>query len=395
MYPWGISAGIGVDYAPAPMAAPFPAPLDPDLEGRILTPALLVDLGAARRNIEAVLRLTAGPARWRPHVKTAKIPEVLALYARAGVRRFKCATAREADVLAGVLEAESTPSGDVLLAHHLHGRGLDRLAELATRWPGVTFSTLAESVEQVAEIPPGIGVFVDVDLGMARTGIDVNAGDEIRAIARAAGDRFRGLHAYDGHRYEADLAERARLIHASYDELVSLAAALRQADLCPAEVITAGTPAFPAALKHIGLATLPGSVHRVSPGTVVYHDLRSVEQLPDLEAEFAATVLTRVASLPGRDRVTCDAGSKAIEGTGPDRIAEVIDHPHLKAAGQSEEHTVFVAEGGQRPARGALFRLIPGHVCPTVNLATHALLLEDGRLIGRAEVAARGHEALA
>jgi len=377
------------------MAAPLPAPLEPGLEGRILTPALLVDLGAARRNIEAVLRLTAGPARWRPHVKTAKIPEVLALYARAGIRRFKCATAREADVLAGVLEAESTPSGDILLAHHLHGRGVDRLSELAARWPGASFSTLAESVDQVAALPPDLGVFVDVDLGMGRTGIDVGSGDEIRAIARAAGGRFRGLHAYDGHRHEADLDERSRLIHASYDELVSLASVLRDADLGPPEVITAGTPAFPAALKHVGLATLPGSVHRVSPGTVVYHDLRSVEQLPDLEAEFAATVLTRVASLPGADRVTCDAGSKSIEGSGPDRIAEVVGHGHLTAIGQSEEHTVLRAEGGGRPERGAMLRLIPGHVCPTVNLATHALLLEDGRLIQRAEVAARGHEALA
>ncbi|MDG1985392.1 MAG: alanine racemase [Planctomycetota bacterium] len=377
------------------MAASKPTPLDPDLAERILTPALLIDLGAARRNIDAVLSLTAGPARWRPHVKTAKVPEVLALYAQAGIRRFKCATPREAEVLAAVLEAESTPSGDILLAHHVHGRGLERLSELSARWPAVTFSTLAESVEQVVEIPPEVGVFVDIDLGMARTGIDVQEGDEVRAIARAAGDRFRGLHAYDGHRHEADLEERSRRIHSSYDDLVALSGALRDAGHSPSEVVTAGTPAFPAALKHIGLATLPGSVHRVSPGTVIYHDLRSVEQLPDLKAEFAATVLTRVASLPGANRVTCDAGSKSIEGTGPDRIAEVLDHAHLVARGQSEEHTIFEATGSARPARGSLLRLIPGHVCPTVNLATHVLLLEDGRLVGRAEVAARGHEALA
>lgn len=380
--------------AAEPMAAPDPPELDPSVAERALTPALLIDLGAARRNIEAVLRLTAGPARWRPHVKTAKVPEVLALYARAGVRRFKCATTREAHVLAEVLRAESTPNGDVLLAHHLHGRGLERLAELSEAWPEVTFSTLVESVEQVAEAPPGVGLFVDLDLGMGRTGIDVDETDEIRAIARAAGDRFRGLHAYDGHRLEEDLGERARLVHASYDRLVELASALREADLGPAEVVTAGTPAFPAALQHVGLATLPGSVHRVSPGTVVYHDLRSVEQLPDLDAEFAVTVLTRVASRPGADRVTCDAGSKAVEGSGPGRIARVVGRPELEVLGQSEEHTVLRAPEGSRPERGELLRLVPGHVCPTVNLATHAILLEDGRLVGRAEVTARAHEAL-
>ena len=155
-------------------------------------------------------------------------------------------------------------------------------------------------------------------------------------------------------------------------------------------MITAGTPAFPAALEHPGLATLPGTIHRVSPGTVVYHDLRSTAQNPDLPAEFAATVLTRVASLPGEDRFTCDAGSKAIEAAAPDMIATALEIPGARCLGQSEEHTVFRTEG-DRPERGALLRLVPGHVCPTVNLANDAVLVEDGRLVGRAAVTARGH----
>ena len=106
-------------YVTVPMNDPTPPPLEPGLAERVLTPALVVDLAAVRRNVDAVLRLTAGPARWRPHVKTAKIPEVFALYAAAGIRRFKCATTREADVLARVLRDASVPGGDVLVAHHL------------------------------------------------------------------------------------------------------------------------------------------------------------------------------------------------------------------------------------------------------------------------------------
>jgi len=83
-----------------------------------------------------------------------------------------------------------------------------------------------------------------------------------------------------------------------------------------------------------------------------------------------------------------------VEGTGPGRIARVVGRPELEVLGQSEEHTVLRAPEGSRPERGELLRLVPGHVCPTVNLATHAILLEDGRLIGRAEVTARAHEAL-
>ncbi|MEM9800755.1 MAG: alanine racemase [Planctomycetota bacterium] len=369
-----------------------PPPLEAGLAERLVTPALVIDVAAARRNVDAVLARTGGPARWRPHVKTAKIPEVLAVYADAGVRRFKCATTREAEVLASVLEAESVPGGDVLVAHHLFGPALARLAEIAEARSGVRFSTLVESPEQVGDVPDPIGLFVDVDLGMARTGIGL--GDGIAAIAREAGERFRGLHAYDGHRAEDDVAERARLIHASYDELVGAVHALSEEGLRPAEVVTAGTPAFPAALEHIGLATMEGTVHRVSPGTVVYHDLRSVAQLPGFAAEFAATVLTRVASLPGDDLATTDAGSKAIEGTPGHAIAAALGRPGLQALRQSEEHTVWRAASGERPARGEVLRLVPGHVCPTVNLAETAVLVDDGKLVGVVDVAARAHETI-
>ena len=370
---------------PAPDRLNAPPPLEDGLAQSIVTPALVIDLGAARRNLRAVLERTAGPGRWRPHVKTAKVPEAMALFVDEGIRRFKCATLREAEVLGRLLAGGA--GGDVLLAHHLHGPALDRLAEIAQATPGVVFSTLVESVEQVVDVPPEVGIFVDLDLGMHRTGAPLTAA---RAISAAAGPRLRGLHAYDGHRHEADPAERRRLVHAGYDELPALVRQLSAAGIEVAEVISAGTPAFPAALEHPGLATLPGTVHRVSPGTVVYHDLRSTAQNPDLPAEFAATVLTRVASLPGEDRFTCDAGSKAIEAAAPDMIATALEIPGARCLGQSEEHTVFRTEG-DRPERGALLRLVPGHVCPTVNLANDAVLVEDGRLVGRAAVTARGH----
>lgn len=370
---------------PGPDRTHAPPPLEDGLAASIVTPALIIDLGAARRNLRAVLDRTAGPGRWRPHVKTAKVPETMALFVDEGIRRFKCATLREAQVLGRLLAGGA--GGDVLLAHHLHGPALERLAEIARALPGVAFSTLVESVEQIAKVPAEVGLFVDLDLGMHRTGAPLA---DARAIAAAAGPRLRGLHAYDGHRHEVDTGERRRLAHAGYDGLTAIVGELGAAGIEVAEVITAGTPAFPAALEHPGLATLPGTIHRVSPGTVVYHDLRSTAQNPDLPAEFAATVLTRVASLPGEDRFTCDAGSKAIEAAAPDMIAAALEVPGARCLGQSEEHTVFQTED-DRPERGALLRLVPGHVCPTVNLANDAVLVEDGRLVGRAAVTARGH----
>ncbi len=374
--------------------APTPRPLEDGLAARIHTPALLLDLAACRRNLGSVMariersRSGAAADAWRPHVKTAKVPEVLALFGALGVTRFKCATTREAEVL---LEAIDAGGLDILLAHHLYGPALRRYADFAERHPAALCSTLVESVEQITAAPDRLGLFIDVDLGMGRTGLHVDQHAAIEAVAAAAGDRLRGLHAYDGHHLAADSAERERGAHAGYDRLVSLCDRLVSRGLAVEEVITAGTPAFPAALSYKGLSERAGTTHRISPGTVVYHDLRSTQQLPDLNGEFAATVLTRVASR-SESHYTVDAGSKAVEASGVDCIARSLERPRDVALRQSEEHTVFRSSQGPPPPRGALLRLVPGHVCPTVNLAREAVLLEDGRFAGVAKVSAGAHE---
>lgn len=370
------------------LTAYSPTPLDAGVTEGLVTPALVIDLAAARRNLRVILERTLGPGRWRPHVKTAKVPEVMALFADEGVRRYKCATLREAEVLAELLR--DTPGADVLVAHHLHGPALEALAELQRAAPWISYSTLVESVDQVLDAPASLGLFIDIDLGMHRTGAPLA---ELGPLAAAAGPRLRGVHAYDGHRHEADPEERTRLAHASYADLVEGVLSLQAKGVAVAEVITAGTPAFLPSLSFLGWAKLEGTTHRVSPGTVVYHDLRSTLQNPELPATFAATVLTRVASLPAEDRFTCDAGSKAIEAAGPELIAAALEQPGAVCLGQSEEHTVFRADGA-RPDRGALLRLVPGHVCPTVNLANDAILVEDGRFVARVPVTARGHGAV-
>jgi D-serine deaminase-like pyridoxal phosphate-dependent protein len=355
----------------------------------LATPALVIDIGKAKRNIAAAIETIGSPNRWRPHVKTAKVAPVMALYLDAGIHQFKCATLLEASVLADCRSAaDGSGPADILVAHHLFGPALARLDALAKKHPSIHFSTLVESSDQVASIPASVSLFADLDLGMHRTGLDVEDLAEIQAIARAAGARFRGLHAYDGHRHEEDLVERERLAHAGYDRVLRAYGDLKNAGLDPGEIITSGTPAYPAALTHRSLAEVH---HRVSPGTVVYHDLRTKQQLPDHAIEFAATVITRVASLPSTDLFTVDAGSKAIEAASPALIASALELPHAIALRQSEEHTVFRCDPAQRPSRGDLLRLVPGHVCPTVNLASECLLVEDDKPLGFAAVAARGH----
>jgi len=352
------------------------------------SPTLLVWLDHVEQNVERVLGLTGD--RWRPHVKTVKTPELIEPLVARGVRHFKCATVREAQMLAHLLETRAAGAGDVLVAFPHVGPNLAGLAALARAAKGVRWSILSEDPTHAASVPDELGVFVDLNSGMDRTGAPLAAFDRILATARAAGARCRGLHAYDGHHGDPDVQRRNALVRASNERVRAVSAALRDAGCAVGEVITAGTPAFPAALSDPGWRGRP-EVHRVSPGTVVLGDLRAIEQVPELGLVPAALVLARVVSHPHGRRVTVDAGSKALSAD-VDVVGVPVGWPGLAPARPSEEHLPLdVAEGAARPPLGAPLLFIPGHVCPTVNLYDEVVLVERSGELRRARITARGH----
>jgi D-serine deaminase-like pyridoxal phosphate-dependent protein len=241
-----------------------------------------------------------------------------------------------------------------------------------------------------------VGVFIDVNPGMNRTGVSQEDEEGILTLARAAVDmelEFRGLHYYQGHLTTLDLAERERSIHAGYDRLLELVATLERAGLPVEEVITAGTPAFPCTLTYRPFAD--GAVrHSASPGTVVYTDATTLTQLPrEFGYQPAALVLATVVSHPSASRVTADAGHKAISADMGNPTCVVVGRPELRGAQLSEEHLPLdVRDGAKPPALGEILYLVPRHVCPTVNNFDSALIIEDGRIISVERVTARGHE---
>jgi len=368
-------------------------PTQSDLD-RLLTPCLLVHLDRVRENVARVLELLGGdPDRWRPHIKTTKIPEVWAELTAAGVRQFKCATTREADVLGEALAAQGVEGGDVLVAYPHVGPALTQLGRIAARHEGTRYSVLVEDADLLAAVPDTVEIFLDLNPGMNRTGVPMSDTSRILELTALAGSRFRGLHFYDGHQHEADLEARARAIHAGYDELLELRELVLASGASVPELITSGTPALLHAAGYAPFAELEGTIHRVSPGTVVFHDQRSEEENPGLDLLPAATVLTRIVSHPTGDLATCDAGSKAVASEAGDPVAVILGHPDWEATQPNEEH-LPVHVPGELPPRGTELLLVPRHICPTVNLAERAVLLEGHELVGVVDVAARAHEVL-
>jgi D-serine deaminase-like pyridoxal phosphate-dependent protein len=354
------------------------------------TPALLVDMTQVRANVARMAEILAargGLARWRPHVKTAKIAAVQSLLLDAGVRKFKAATTREARVLLELAEAAGIEV-DLLVAMSHRGANLARVAELARDFTAHRVSLLTEDVEHAREVRASdakLGLFVDIDPRWGRSGIPLDDRARIRATVDACGDALRGVHFYEGQERSATHALRAAACAPLFDGLCAL---VRELDLGQLEVITSGTPTFEAALEHRGLNALR---HTVSPGIVVYFDGNS---LAFGIAGFrpAVHVLARVISAPSPQRITVDAGSKALDAAAGDPCAQVEDWPGLVAAHANEEHLPFVVREGAAPRPGTLLRLLPRHVCPAVNLADVAVLVEHGAITSIVPVDARGHE---
>jgi len=247
-------------------------------EEAVLTPALLVYPEIIASNIDSMLRLLDGdPDRWRVHIKTAKLGYTLRMLIEAGVRNIKCATTLE------LLVASATGARDVLVAYPMMGRNAQRVREIAEQFPQVRISILAENAEQVGQwAGSGVGVFLDINPGMNRTGIEQQRKEEAVSLARTAagaGAEFRGLHYYDGQYGGLSEPERALGAQSGYEQLVEMASELEHAGIRVPEVITAGTPTLDCSLAFRGFRERT-FVHRVSPGTVVYGDATSMAQLP-------------------------------------------------------------------------------------------------------------------
>ena len=372
---------------PGPYALPGP------LRDRLLSPALIVYLDMVRANIDRVINVLGGdPDRWRPHVKTVKLAPVFRELAGAGVRAFKCATTREASCLLETLDAAGVFPIDVLLAHPLVGPNLARLGRIAAAYPGSSVSVLCEDPQAIESIPEDLGVFVDLNPGMNRTGIPIDRVDTIAAVAARAGARLRGVHYYEGHLSGLDADTRRRRAHAGYDELLMVLDELARRGLTVPEVVTSGTPSFGVAINYEPLSSHGEWVHRVSPGTVVLSDMRSAQEIPQVGLVPAALVLARVVSRPDDGIVTCDAGSKSIAAEAGDPCAAVLGAAGLEALTPSEEHLPFRVLHGEAPRRGEELLLIPRHVCPTVNLAEKAVIIESGHLPEVVDVIGRAHD---
>ena len=353
-------------------------------EAEIPSPALLVYPDRVLRNLQRMVEIIGDVTRLRPHVKTHKLPEIVGMHISQGITQFKCATIAEAEMVAG------SGGKDVLLAHQPVGPNAVRLRFLADRYPGTTWSTVVDNLEMLnvlsetfAGSETQLGIYVDLDCGMHRTGIA--PGPEARAVYEAisAHENLQpaGLHAYDGHNHASNPEDRTARCVEDFAPVLALREELESAGHAVPNLVASGTPTFPIHAQHAD--------RQCSPGTTVLWDFGYGDSLADLPFEHAAVLLTRVISKPGPDRVCLDLGHKAIAADKPQPRARVFGMEGAEPVVHSEEHLTLQNESVAALAVGDCCYAIPAHICPTVALHDIAWVVRDGRVNQSWEISAR------
>ncbi len=337
------------------------------------SPALLVFPEVIGENIDRAVSMTDTPQGncLRPHIKTVKCREIAEMAMARGIRRFKCSTVSEGELLG------SAGASEVLLSYQLSAVKARRWRELRKLYPATEFSTLVDN-ETTARMLGDIflahplTVYIDVNVGMDRTGIQPGGVEALlKSISTLSGIRIRGFHVYDGHLHDPDPEVRRQRTAAIYAEVDALRRRLEPA-FGELELVMGGSPTFP---YYIGM---PNTT--VSPGTFYLWDAGYAEHFPELPFEPAAIILTRIISVVDAQTICFDLGSKAVAADPPQPrvVFPGIDAYTIRL--QSEEHLVLTVPDSSSYRVGQAFYAVPWHVCPTVNLYEEVLPVVDGKV---------------
>jgi D-serine deaminase-like pyridoxal phosphate-dependent protein len=338
-----------------------PRTLD-DLE----TPAAVVDVDRMRANLARVGGYTrAHGLAWRPHAKTHKIAALAAEQVAAGAVGVTVATPREAEVMA-------TAADDLLLAYPPVGAPkLARLMALPSRVRLIVGLDSAEALRGLAEAARRagrrVGVLVEIDAGMHRVGVQTP--EQAVALAREAasldGIDYRGIMYYPGHvRVPPD--QQDALIAGLSSTIARFVDALTAAGLAPEVVSGGSTPSFWRSHEIAGTT-------EVRPGTSIFNDRTTAWVGACGWDEIAYSVLATVVSTAVPGQAVVDAGAKALArdplpNDGPG-LGALLDRPEVEVKSVSEEHGILdLSRTDWRPRVGDRVRVVPNHVCVSVNL---------------------------
>ena len=335
-------------------------------------------------NIESfkeILSTTRPNVTPRPHVKTHKCVEI-SLLCQAPL----CFQVLD-ELEPHVLRADEFKNTDWLLTSTVIPGKMPRLAHLASKVP--TISVLTDSLANVnalsvLDVP--LGVFVEVDVGQRRTGMDAGElhtiVDVVKAIQGSKNLEYKGIHVYQGSlQHTRSELERRGQVEEAMGVATKVRDHLSSVGLTPPAITGGGTGSFQVDLD-LGVLT------EVQPGSFLLMDV-------DYGLNFAPPPFRRALFIKSSvlcdeetgPSVVIDAGSKAVDlVSGPPILVVGAGGEELEGAVYSsggDEHGVLSRDSGGLGAykTGGEAWLVPCHVDPNVNLFEELFVLEGEEVV--------------
>lgn len=355
------------------------------------TPCLLVDLDRLEANISRM----AGVARsqgvaLRPHVKTHKVPQIAQMQLAAGAAGITVAKVSEAEVMA------SGGIKDIFVAYPvvtpLKARRAAALIQGGARLIVGVESEIGADVLSRAASEAGVTMEVrmEVNTGLNRCGLLPPALLGLARYVRARpGLALEGIYTFRGASFPGSAGRSLADVGREEGQLMAaLADDLRSAGVPIASVSTGSTPTA----AYCGVR----GVTEIRPGTYVFNDNSEVRLGVATRDQVALSVLATVVSRQGSDQVTIDAGVKVFSGdvipadAGLPGYGMAYDGSDLVVVRMNEEHGYLRVGEGVSLQVGDQVRLIPNHVCTSVNLSDELIGVREGRVAVIWPVAARG-----
>lgn len=352
----------------------------PDLD----TPFISAELGTVKGNIARMQAIANEHGKkLRPHSKTHKLPLVALWQVEAGAVGICVQKTGEAEVMVkgGVR--------DVFVSNEIIGsQKTDRLANLAG---DAKISVAVDSelgVRQLSESAKmsgtEVGIYVDVDVGMHRCGVDAEKAARLATLVTQSPNLYLvGVMGYDGHSWHPlNESERRRIVEESGRVLKSAVTRIRREGIHFDVISVGGTPSTPIWAEF-------DEITELQPGAYVYNDVMQMERgVP--KANCAATLTGTVMSKPTNEQAVVDAGSKSFAfdcGRYPISVKDF----NGEVVGLSEEHAVLKSKNGSLAvALGDRVEFIPYHVCTFIDLWDMIHVCNGDEVVKTLTIDARG-----
>ena len=194
-----------------------------------------------------------------------------------------------------------------------------------------------------------------------------------------------GLHVYDGHNHQENVAERRQAVLKLLEPVMELRRTGKEGLAGAARGLRrhADVPG----VRQAGFSG-PRNVRQAHSSCTTTATAPKYADLAGFTP--AALLLTRVISRPTPNRVTFDLGYKAVASDPPaGKRSRCSTWMTYQAVLQNEEHLVIETPHAERFEPGDVAFAIPTHICPTVRCTSGRMWLRTGQVTGTWDIVAR------